>query len=238
MSSTLDPLESRVQTGLCGRSCYGLRIQQQSFVDITEFTLLSVLTRDRMMRSFSEFSGQFCCLSVTSHRHFTLCTVCLRARERFASRIPHDVVLTLGRLSGIVLWFVKKSAGIGWAQIPSGSEAVGCRLRHEIRVRLSPVIGSGLGSDPEVQGGWKEAARMVQLEREKNQLEDDLLKFLGKNDRMQKKIDEMTLNENHDAQLIAKVMKERDRLLAEKEQRSEENRNLKQQVGELKRVAQ
>ena len=53
-----------------------------------------------------------------------------------------------------------------------------------------------------------------------------------------KKIDEMTLNENHDAELIAKVMKERDRLLAEKEQRSEENRKLKQQVGELKRVAQ
>ena len=33
-------------------------------------------------------------------------------------------------------------------------------------------------------------------------------------------------------------MKKRDRLLAEKEQRSEENRKLKQQVGELKRVAQ
>ena len=48
MSITLDPLESRVRTGLCGRSCYGLRIQQQSLVDITEFTLLSVLTRDRM----------------------------------------------------------------------------------------------------------------------------------------------------------------------------------------------
>ena len=79
---------------------------------------------------------------------------------------------------------------------------------------------------------------MMQLEREKNQLDDDLLKFLGKNDRMQKKIDEMTLNENHDAELIAKVMKKRDRLLAEKEQRSGENRKLKQQVGELKRVAQ
>ena len=120
------------------------------------------------------------------------------------------------------------------AQIPFGGEAVGCRLRHETQV----VIGSGLGSDPEVHGGWKEAARMVQLEREKNQSQDDLLKFLGKNDRMKKKIDEMTLNENHDALLIAKVMKERDRLLAEKEQRLEENRKLKQQVGELKRVAQ
>ena len=79
---------------------------------------------------------------------------------------------------------------------------------------------------------------MVQLEREKNQLGDDLLKFLGKIERMQKKIDEMTLNENHDAEFIAKVIKERDRLLAEKEQRSEENRKLKQQVDELKRVAQ
>ena len=33
-------------------------------------------------------------------------------------------------------------------------------------------------------------------------------------------------------------MKERDRVLAEKEQHSEENRKLKQQVGELKRVEQ
>ena len=67
---------------------------------------------------------------------------------------------------------------------------------------------------------WKEAARIVELEREKEQLEDDLLTFLGKIDQMQKKIDEMTLNENHDA----KVIKERDRVLAEKEQHSEEAR--------------
>ena len=33
-----------------------------------------------------------------------------------------------------------------------------------------------------------------------------------------------TLNENHDAELIAKVMKERDRVLAEKEQHSEDAR--------------
>ena len=85
---------------------------------------------------------------------------------------------------------------------------------------------------------WKEAARKVELEREKNQLADDLLTCLGKIDWMQKTIDEVTLNENHDAELIAKVMKERDRVLAEKEQHSEENRKLKQQVGELKRVAQ
>ena len=65
---------------------------------------------------------------------------------------------------------------------------------------------------------------MVELEREKNQLEDDLLMCLGKIDRMQKKIDEMTLNEIHDAEFIAKVMKERDRVLAEKEQHSEEAR--------------
>ena len=59
---------------------------------------------------------------------------------------------------------------------------------------------------------------------EKEQLEDDLLTFLGKIDQVQKKIDEMTLNENHDAEFIAKVMKERDRVLAEKERHSEEAR--------------
>ena len=32
---------------------------------------------------------------------------------------------------------------------------------------------------------WKEAARIVELEREKAQLEDDLLTFLGKIDQMQ-----------------------------------------------------
>ena len=35
-SSTLDPVESRVRTGLCGRSCCGLRIQQPSLVDANE----------------------------------------------------------------------------------------------------------------------------------------------------------------------------------------------------------
>ena len=65
----------------------------------------------------------------------------------------------------------------------------------------------------------------MELEREKEQREDDLLTLLGKIDRMQKKIDEMTLNENHDAELIATVMKERDWVLAEKEQHSEENSN-------------
>ena len=71
---------------------------------------------------------------------------------------------------------------------------------------------------------WKEAARIVELEREKEQLEDDSLTFLGKIDQMQKKIDVMTLNENHDAEFIAKVMKERGRVLAEKEQHSEDAR--------------
>ena len=47
----------------------------------------------------------------------------------------------------------------------------------------------------------------MELEREKEQLEDDLLTFLGKIDQMQKKIDETTLNENHDAEFIAKVVK-------------------------------
>ena len=107
------------------------------------------------------------------------------------------------------------------AQFPFGSGAVGYRLRHETRVRLSPVIGTKRCM-PAI--AWKEAARIVELEREKDQLEDDLLTFLGKIDQMQKKIDEMALNENHDAEFIAKVMKERDRVLAEKEQHSEEAR--------------
>ena len=41
---------------------------------------------------------------------------------------------------------------------------------------------------------------------------------------MQKEIGEMTHNQNHDAEFIAKVMNERDRVLAEKEQHSEEAR--------------
>ena len=53
-------------SGPCGKSCmdwtlwkvvYGLRIQQPSLVDANEFTLLSVLTRDRMMMSFLKFLG-------------------------------------------------------------------------------------------------------------------------------------------------------------------------------------
>ena len=64
----------------------------------------------------------------------------------------------------------------------------------------------------------------MELEREKEQLEDDWFTFLGKIDQVQKKIDEMTLNENHDAEFVAKVMNERDRVLAEKEQHSEEAR--------------
>ena len=67
-------------------------------------------------------------------------------------------------------------------------------------MRLSRVIGSGLRSDPEVQASEDLEGGST------NQLEDDLLSFLGKIERMQKQIDEMTLNENHDAELIAKVM--------------------------------
>ena len=52
VSSALDPVESRVWTGLCGRSCCGLRIQQPSLVDANEFALFSQLTRNRMMSSF------------------------------------------------------------------------------------------------------------------------------------------------------------------------------------------
>ena len=39
---------------------------------------------------------------------------------------------------------------LGKAQFPFGSGAVGCRLRHGTRVRLSRVIGTGLRRDPEV----------------------------------------------------------------------------------------
>ena len=53
----------------------------------------------------------------------------------------------------------------------------------------------------------------MEPEREKEQLEDDLLACLGKIDQMQKKIGEMTLNQT---EFIAKVMKECDRVLAEK----------------------
>ena len=140
------------------------------------------------------------------------------AREHFASYIPHGVVLTpdllLTRgLSGIVFWFVEKCRN-WWVHkfhLVAEQSVADCGIGHE--------CGSveSLGRVYEVTqrckpaSAWKEAARMVELEREKNQLEDDLLTFLGKVDRMQKKIDEMTLNENHDAELIAKAMKERDR---------------------------
>ena len=99
-------------------------------------------------------------------------------------------------------------------------------------MRLSRVIGSGLRSDPEVQASEDLVGGST------NQLEDDLLTFLGKIERMQKQIDEMKLNGNPDAELIAKVVKERDQVLAEREQHSEENRKLKQRVGELKRFEQ
>ena len=56
VSSTLDPVESRVRTGLSGRSCSGLCIQQWMLVNANELPLLSVhwnvalsvLTRDQM----------------------------------------------------------------------------------------------------------------------------------------------------------------------------------------------
>ena len=64
----------------------------------------------------------------------------------------------------------------------------------------------------------------MELEREKEQLEDDLFTLLGKIDQMQKKIDEMTLNKNHNAEFIPKVMNGRDWVLTEKEQHSEEAR--------------
>ena len=99
-----------------------------------------------------------------------------------------------------------------------------CGMRHECgSVEPSARVCEGTQRCMPASA-WKEAARIVELEREKEQLEDDLLTLLGKIDQMQKKMDEMTLNENHDAEFIAKVMKERDRVLAEKEQHLEEAR--------------
>ena len=107
-------------------------------MDATEFILLSVLTRDWTVKRFSKFSGQFCFLSVTSHRHLTLCIVCFRTRERFASHNPHDVVLTpellLTRgLSGIVFWFGKVPEMVG-AQIPhlvAKPSVADCGMKYE-----------------------------------------------------------------------------------------------------------
>ena len=99
-----------------------------------------------------------------------------------------------------------------------------CGMRHECGSAESLGRVCEVTQRCKPASAWKEAVRIVELEREKEQLEDDLLACLGKIDQMQKKIDEMTFNENHDAEFIAKVMKERDRVLAEKEQHSEEAR--------------
>ena len=55
-------------------------------------------------------------------------------------------------------------------------------------MQFSLVIGS---QRRKPATAWKEAARMVELEREHIRLEVDLLTCLGKIDRMQKKNDEM-----------------------------------------------
>ena len=122
------------------------------------------------------------------------------------------------------LGFWNALPGVAFFQLVAEPSVADCGMRHELQ--LSRVIGTGLRRDPEVHASecLKEAARIVELEREKEQLEDDLLACLGKIDQMQKKIGEMTLNENHDAEFIAKVMKERDRVLAERVQHSEEAR--------------
>ena len=91
-----------------------------------------------------------------------------------------------------------------------------CGMRHECGSVESWGLVFEVTQRCKPASAWKVAARMVELEREKNQLEDDVLRCLGLNDRMQKKIGEMALNENHFAEIIAKVMKERDRVLAEK----------------------
>ena len=52
------------------------------------------------------------------------------------------------RISSCVI--MEKCRPRGGAQFPFGSGVVGCRLRHETRVRLSRVIGSCLRRDPKV----------------------------------------------------------------------------------------
>ena len=99
-----------------------------------------------------------------------------------------------------------------------------CGMRHESGSVESLVRVCERTQRCMPASAWKEAARIVELEREKEQLEDDLLTFLGKIDQMQKKIDVMTLNENHDAEFVAKVMKERGRVAEKKKQHSEEAR--------------
>ena len=99
-----------------------------------------------------------------------------------------------------------------------------CGMRHECGSVESLARVCKVTQRCKAASASKEAARFVELERETNQLEDDLLTRLEKIDWMQRKIDEMTLNEHHDAEFTAKVIKERDRVLAEKEQHHEETR--------------
>ena len=115
------------------------------------------------------------------------------------------LLLTRG-LSGIVFWIVEKCGN--WCEhkfhLVAEPSVADCGMRHECGSVESLGRVCEVTQSCKPASAWKEA-RMVELEREKSPLEDDLLTFLGRIDRMQKKIDDMTLGENHDAELIAKV---------------------------------
>ena len=74
-------------------------MQQPSLVDANEFTLHSALTRDRMMSSFQEFLGQSCFFSVTSHRHLTLCALCVSSQVVMAKGHANTLHLTFLMMS-------------------------------------------------------------------------------------------------------------------------------------------
>ena len=96
-----------------------------------------------------------------------------------------DLLLTRG-VSGNVFWFVEKCPnwwGHKFHLVAEPSVADG-GMRHECGSVESLGRVCEVTQRCKPASAWKEAARMVELEREKNQLENDLLTFLGKIDRM------------------------------------------------------
>ena len=58
------------------------------------YIAFSVLTCDWMMGSFEEFLGQSCFFSVTSHRHLTLCALCVSTQVMMAKGHVNTLHLT------------------------------------------------------------------------------------------------------------------------------------------------
>ena len=124
----------------------------------------------------------------------------------FAAHIPHvDSHLDTRRISSCVIMEKCRPRERHNFHLVAEPSVADCGMRHECGSveSLARVCEGTQRCMP--ASAWKEAARIVELEREKEQLEDDLMTFLGKIDHMQKKIDEMTRNVNHDAEFIAKV---------------------------------